>query len=40
MSKHLIPDTLMLEERAAHAINAMIGMADRDHNYIPFLRLI
>ncbi|MZQ83695.1 hypothetical protein GQF01_16400 [Paenibacillus sp. 5J-6] len=36
MSKPLIPDTLMLEERAAHAINAMIGMADRDHNYIPF----
>ncbi|MDU0203739.1 glycoside hydrolase family protein [Paenibacillus sp. MAH-36] len=36
MSKQLIPDTLMLEERAAHAINAMIGMADRDHNYIPF----
>jgi hypothetical protein len=31
-----IPDTLMLEERAAHAINAMIGLADRDHGYIPF----
>ncbi|RTE11503.1 hypothetical protein [Paenibacillus whitsoniae] len=36
MSKSLIPDTLMLEERAKHAINAMIGMADHDHNYIPF----
>lgn len=32
----MIPDTLMLEERARHAINAMIGMADRDHGYIPF----
>ncbi|WP_159881708.1 hypothetical protein [Paenibacillus puerhi] len=36
MEKRLIPDTLMLEERAGHAINAMIGMADRDHQYIPF----
>lgn len=32
----LIPDTLMLEERAKHAINAMVGMADRDHDFIPF----
>ncbi|XID90581.1 hypothetical protein ACF3MZ_18790 [Paenibacillaceae bacterium WGS1546] len=31
-----IPDTLMLEERAKHAINAMIGMADEDYGYIPF----
>jgi len=36
MGKKLIPDTLMLEERARHAINAIIGMADSDHNYIPF----
>lgn len=36
MSKRMIPDTLMLEERAGHAINAMIGMADKDYNYIPF----
>lgn len=35
-SKKYIPDTLMLEERAAHAINAMIGMADDDHGGIPF----
>jgi len=32
----LIPDTLMLEERARHAINAMVGMADEDCDYIPF----
>jgi hypothetical protein len=36
MATRRIPDTLMLEERAAHAINAMVGMADRDHDYIPF----
>ena len=36
MERRLIPDTLMLEERAGHAINAMVGMADKDHNYIPF----
>jgi hypothetical protein len=36
MAKRRIPDTLMLEERAAHAINAMVGMADRDFDYIPF----
>ncbi|MEI7025915.1 hypothetical protein [Paenibacillus sp. y28] len=35
-TKKLIPDTLMLEERAGHAINAMIGMADEDYNGIPF----
>jgi hypothetical protein len=34
--KRWIPDTLMLEERARAAINAMVGMADSDHNYIPF----
>ncbi|WP_284645630.1 hypothetical protein [Paenibacillus silviterrae] len=36
MTKRFIPDTLMLEERAAHAINAMVGMADHDHQCIPF----
>lgn len=36
MSKHLIPDTLMLEERALHAINAIVGIADHDHDGIPF----
>ncbi|WNS46663.1 hypothetical protein [Paenibacillus sp. MMS20-IR301] len=36
MSKSLIPDTLMLEERALHAINAIVGMADPDHDGIPF----
>lgn len=36
MEKKLIPDTLMLEERAAHAINAIIGMADHECNCIPF----
>ncbi|ASA21378.1 hypothetical protein [Paenibacillus donghaensis] len=36
MSKHLIPDTLMLEERALHAINAIVGIADPDHDGIPF----
>lgn len=35
-NKNLIPDTLMLEERAAHAINAIIGMADHDCGCIPF----
>lgn len=36
MAKRLIPDTLMLEERAGHALNAMVGMADRDFDFIPF----
>jgi hypothetical protein len=31
-----IPDTLLLEERAGHVLHAIIGMADEDHNYIPF----
>ncbi|MBW7453283.1 hypothetical protein ACFOLF_08195 [Paenibacillus sepulcri] len=36
MTDFLIPDTLMLEDRAAHAINAMVGMADKEYGYIPF----
>ncbi|MFD2117824.1 hypothetical protein ACFSTH_17280 [Paenibacillus yanchengensis] len=36
MEQKQIPDTLMLEERAAHAINAMIGMSDEEHDHIPF----
>ncbi|MGG1553413.1 hypothetical protein [Paenibacillus ferrarius] len=36
MSKRLIPDTLLLEERAAYALNAMVGMADEDFDGIPF----
>jgi|GEM_PF-384130 len=35
-SKRLIPDTLLLEERARHVLNAIIGMADEDYGYIPF----
>ncbi|MBW7460438.1 hypothetical protein K0U00_40885, partial [Paenibacillus sepulcri] len=35
-SQHQIPDTLLLEERARHVLNAIIGMADEDYNYIPF----
>ncbi|NOU96812.1 hypothetical protein GC093_26850 [Paenibacillus sp. LMG 31456] len=31
-----IPDTLLLEERARHVLDAIIGMADEDHGYIPF----
>lgn len=31
-----IPDTLTLEDRAAAAINAIVGMADEDHGHIPF----
>lgn len=31
-----IPDTLLLEERAAHALNAIIGIADEDYGGIPF----
>lgn len=34
--KKQIPDTLLLEERAKLAMNAIIGMADEDHEYIPF----
>ena len=33
---NLIPDTLLLEERAGHVLKAIIGMADEDHGYIPF----
>ncbi|MGG4032934.1 hypothetical protein ABEV74_04370 [Paenibacillus cisolokensis] len=36
MGKRQIPDTLLLEERAAHALNAMVGMEDEDHGGIPF----
>ena len=36
MTKRLIPDTLTLEDRAGHAMNAIAGMADRDYNDIPF----
>jgi len=36
MAIRQIPDTLLLEERAAHALNAMAGMADQDYNGIPF----
>ncbi|WP_223192234.1 glycoside hydrolase family 127 protein [Paenibacillus sedimenti] len=32
----LIPDTLLLEERAGHVLHAIIGMADEDFGYIPF----
>lgn len=35
-AKRLIPDTLMLEERAGHALNAMVGMADREFGFVPF----
>lgn len=31
-----IPDTLLLEERAGHVLQAILGMADEDHGYIPF----
>jgi len=30
------PDTLDLEDRAKEAINAMLGVADEDYEYIPF----
>ncbi|MBB6733236.1 hypothetical protein [Cohnella zeiphila] len=36
MSKRQIPDTLLLEERAGLALNAMKGMADEDYGGIPF----
>jgi hypothetical protein len=32
----MIPDTLLLEERAKHVLNCIIGMADEDLDYIPF----
>jgi DUF1680 family protein len=35
-TKVLVPDTLLLEERARHVLNCIIGMADEDLNYIPF----
>lgn len=34
--KHQLPDTLTLEERADIALNALIGVADEDYEYIPF----
>ncbi|WP_426445700.1 hypothetical protein ACP26L_19885 [Paenibacillus sp. S-38] len=36
MTYRQIPDTLLLEERAGHALHAMVGMADRDFGYVPF----
>lgn len=36
MAARQIPDTLLLEERAVHALNAMVGMADEDFGGIPF----
>lgn len=36
MTRRLIPDTLTLEERAGHALNAMAGMADPEYGGIPF----
>lgn len=35
-TKTLVPDTLLLEERAKFVLQAIIGMADEDHNGIPF----
>lgn len=35
-TKKMIPDTLLLEDRARHVMNCIIGMADEDLNYIPF----
>ncbi|MDF2960442.1 MAG: hypothetical protein K0S39_2177 [Paenibacillus sp.] len=32
----LIPDTLLLEDRAKHVLNAIIRIADDDHDGIPF----
>lgn len=37
MTTRQIPDTLTLEDRAGHAMNAIAGMADRDFDDIPFL---
>lgn len=34
--KQTLPDTLLLEERAEIALNALIGVADEDYEYIPF----
>jgi hypothetical protein len=36
VKEKLIPDTLMLEERAEASLNALIGVADEDYDYIPF----
>lgn len=36
MNKNRIPDTLLLEERAAIAMNALVGVADEDYEHIPF----
>jgi len=35
-TKTLIPDTLLLEERAKNVLNCIIGMADEDLHYVPF----
>lgn len=37
MQTRQIPATLTLADRAGHAMNAIVGMADRDYNDIPFL---
>lgn len=34
--ERVVPDTLILEERAEMALNAMIGVADEDYESIPF----
>lgn len=36
IEQHQVPDTLTLEERAELALNALIGVADEDYEYIPF----
>ena len=36
LEQHRLPDTLILEERAEAALNALIGVADEDYEYIPF----
>ncbi len=36
-AKSFVPDTLMLEDRAALAINSMAGCVDEDYDYIPYM---
>jgi len=36
LNRNEFPDTLDLEDRAKEAINAMLGIADEDYEYIPF----
>lgn len=36
MAKRLVPDTLLLEERAGFVLNAIIGIADKEFGGIPF----